>query len=205
MFKHSVMVTSLCFAVPLFAQSQVPSSPKPSASVGEQTAATSTPAKSIGMFAYPKNNQSADQQTKDENECFASAKQQSGVDPKALPATKTDEQKKAEQKAAADNAQQVRGGRVKGAAGGAAGGAAIGAIADDEAGKGAATGAAAGAMVGGAKQRRANKAAKQQAAQATAQKQAQEEAQTKAAHQQSIDTFKRAFSACMDSRGYSIK
>jgi hypothetical protein len=57
------------------------------------------------MFAYPKNNQSADQQLKDENECFASAKQQSGIDPHAPPpAVKTEEQKKAEQKAAADNA-----------------------------------------------------------------------------------------------------
>ncbi len=206
MFKYSVMVTSLCFAMPLFAQSQPQSSPKPSASTGQQMAATSSPAKSIGMFAYPKKNQSADQQKKDENECFTSAKQQSGVDPLAPPPpSKTDEQKKAEQKAAADNAQQVRGGRVKGAARGAAGGAAIGAIADDEAGKGAAAGATAGAMVGGAKQRRANKAAKQQAAQTTAQKQQQEEAQAKATHQQGIDTFKRAFSACMDSRGYSIK
>jgi hypothetical protein len=60
-------------------------------------------------------------------------------------------------------------------------------------------------MVGGAKQRRANKASKQQAAQATAQQQQQEEAQAKGAHQQGIDQFKRAFSACMDSRGYSIK
>jgi hypothetical protein len=60
-------------------------------------------------------------------------------------------------------------------------------------------------MVGGAKQRQANKAAKQQAAQATAQQQQQQEAQAKATHQQAIDTFKRAFSACMDARGYSIK
>jgi hypothetical protein len=60
-------------------------------------------------------------------------------------------------------------------------------------------------MVGGAKQRRANKAAKQQAAQATAQQQQQEEAQAKAMYQQGIDTFKRALSACMDARGYSIK
>jgi hypothetical protein len=60
-------------------------------------------------------------------------------------------------------------------------------------------------MVGGARQRRANKTSKEQAAQTTAQKQQQEEAQTQATHQQGIDTFKRAFSACMDARGYSIK
>ena len=50
-------------------------------------AATSSPAKSIGMFAYPKNQQNADQQLKDETECYSSAKQQSGVDPQAPPPT----------------------------------------------------------------------------------------------------------------------
>jgi hypothetical protein len=60
-------------------------------------------------------------------------------------------------------------------------------------------------MVGGAKQRRANKASKQQAAQATAQQQQQQEAQSQATYQQGIDKFKRAFSACMEARAYSIK
>ena len=206
MVKRFLIVTASCFAIAALAQSQQPSTPASAAPVAQQSGATSSPAKSIGMFAYPKNQQSADQQLKDENECFASAKQQSGIDPQAPPpASKTDEQKKAEQQAAADNAKQAKGGRVRGAARGAAGGAAIGAIADDEADKGAAAGAAAGTMVGGAKQRRANKAAKQQAAQATAQQQQQQETQAKATYQQGIDTFKRAFSSCMDARGYSIQ
>ena len=206
MAKHLLILTASWLAVPVLAQSQQPSTPASASPVAQQSGATSSPAKSIGIFAYPKNQQSADQQLKDENECFASAKQQSGIDPQTPPpATKTDEQKKAEQQAAADNTKQAKGGRVRGAARGAAGGAAIGAIADDEADKGAATGAAAGAMVGGARQRRANKAAKQQAAEATAQQQQQQETQAKATYQQGIDTFKRAFSACMDARGYSIK
>jgi hypothetical protein len=151
MVKHLLIIVTLWLATPLLAQS----APE------KQSGAASSPAKSIGMYAYPKNQQSADQQLKDENGCFASAKQQSGIDPQApAPATKTEEQKKAEQQAAADNAKQAKGGRVKGAARGAAGGAAIGAIADDEAGKGASAGAAAGTMAGGAKQRRANKASK---------------------------------------------
>jgi len=196
MVKHLLIVVTLCLATPLLAQS-VPE---------KQSGAASSPAKSIGMYAYPKNQQSADQQLKDENGCFGSAKQQSGIDPQApAPATKTEEQKKSEQQAAADNAKQANGGRVKGAARGAAGGAAIGAIADDEAGKGASAGAAAGTMAGGAKQRRANKASKEQAAQATAQQQQQQEAQAKATHQEGIDAFKRSFSACMEARGYSIK
>jgi YMGG-like Gly-zipper len=206
MVKHAVAIMTLCFAPPLLAQTSPGSGPSPAPPAAQKTQAASSPAKSIGLFAYPKNQQSADQQLKDENDCFASAKQQTGIDPLApLPATKTEEQKKAEQQAAADNAKQARGGRVRGAARGAAGGAAVGAIADDEAGKGAAAGATAGAVVGGAKQRQANKAAKQQAAQATAQQQQQEEAQAQATHQQGIDTLKRAFSACMDARGYSIK
>lgn len=206
MVRQLLLIAAFCFAIPLQAKSPTASSPTPAATGANQSGGTSSPAKSVGLFAYPKNQQSADQQLKDENECFASAKQQSGIDPQApAPATKTEEQKKAEQQAAADNAKQAKGGRVKGAAKGAAGGAAIGAVADDEAGKGAAAGATAGVMVGGAKQRRANKASKQQAAQATAQQQQQEEAQAKAGHQQGIDAFKRGFSACMDARGYSIK
>jgi len=60
-------------------------------------------------------------------------------------------------------------------------------------------------MVGGAKQRKANKASKQQAAQQTAQAQQQEEAQGNAQHQAQIDTFKRAYTACMEARNYSVK
>jgi hypothetical protein len=194
------------FAAVLLAGTNPVLAQNPPSQDSQTTQVASSPAKSIGMFAYPKNKQTPDEQMKDENECFASAKQQSGVDPQAPPsATKTEEQKKAEQQAAADNAKQARGGRARGAARGAAGGAAVGAIADDEAGKGAAAGATAGTMVGGAKQRQANKASKQQAAQATAQQQQQEEAQAKAKYQQGIDTFKRAFSACMDARGYSVQ
>ncbi len=127
MVKHLVTIMTLCFATPLLAQSLSASSPTSALPATQQSQAASFPAQSIGMFAYPKNQQTADQQRKDENDCFASAKQQSGIDPQAPPpATKTEEQKKAEQQAAADNAKQVKGGRARGAARGAAGGAAIG-------------------------------------------------------------------------------
>ncbi len=169
-----------------------------------QQAATS-PAKSLNMYAFARNGQNADKQVKDENECYASARQQTGVDPQAPPpATKSAEQKTAEQKAAAGAAKAPKGGRVRGAAGGAAGGAAIGAIGGD-AGEGAAIGAVAGTMIGGAKQRRANKQAKQQAAANTAAAQQQEEQKIKQEYGAKIDTFKRAFGACMDARGYSVK
>jgi hypothetical protein len=149
-----------------------------------QTATASTssgsPASKIGMFVYPKQNQTAEQQAKDENACYASAQQQSGVDPAAPPPAPAETNKK-------------KGGAVKGAAGGAAGGAAIGAIAGD-AGTGAAVGATAGAVRGRRQQKKANKQAEQQAQQ-----------QAQGQQEQRLDTFRRAFSACMDAKQYSVK
>jgi len=206
MVKEFLIIATFFTATPLLARALPASTQTSAPTTPNQSTAAASPAQSVGLFAYPKNQQSADQQLKDENECFASAKQQSGIDPHTpAPAPKTEEQKKAEQQAAADNAKQAKGGRAKGAAKGAAGGAVIGAVANDEAGKGAGTGAVAGTMVGGAKQRKANQASKQQAAQATAQQQQEQEAQAKATYQQGTDTFKRAFSACMDAREYSVK
>ena len=101
MARPLLVVATLCLATSLLAQSPPASSPKSAPAPAKQSDAASSPAKSIGMFPYPKNQQSADQQLKDENECFASAKQQSGLDPQALPpAAKTEEQKKAGQKGA---------------------------------------------------------------------------------------------------------
>jgi uncharacterized protein YcfJ len=155
-----------------------------------QQPSASSPSKSIGLFAYAKKGQSADQQAKDETECFASAKEKTGVDPQATaPAGKTAEQKAAEQKAAAENTPKAKGGRARGAARGAAGGAAIGAIADDEAGKGAGAGAVAGSMKGGRAQRKANAANKEQRAQQRAQGHEHEQSQLKPQHQQNIDIF----------------
>jgi hypothetical protein len=74
------------------------------------------------------------------------------------------------------------GGAAGGAARGAAAGAAIGAIAGD-AGKGAAIGAAGGGVVG----RRKAKGAEQ------------------TGHQQTADAYGRAFAACMEGRGYTVK
>jgi hypothetical protein len=139
-----------------------------------------SPAARLGVFPYPKNNQSAEQQQKDENECYGWAKQNTGIDPAAPPP-------------APAQAQQAKGGAAKGAAGGAAGGAAIGAIAGD-AGQGAAIGATAGAVRGRRQQKKANKQSQQQAQAAAGQQQ-----------QQTLDTFKKAFGGCMDGRGYSVK
>jgi hypothetical protein len=140
-----------------------------------------SPASTVGLYVYPQKKQAPEQQAKDENECYASAKQQSGVDPTAAPA------------AAEKPATQAKGATAKGAAGGAAGGAAIGAIAGD-AGKGAAIGATAGAVRGHRAKKKANKEAEQQSQQAA-----------QSQHSQQLDSFKRAMSACLDARGYSVK
>jgi hypothetical protein len=66
-------------------------------------------------------------------------------------------------------------------------------------------GATVGTVRGGRQQRQANDASKQQASdQAGAQVQQQYQNQ-KAAFNQQMDKFKRAFSACMDARGYSVR
>ena len=164
-----------------------------------------SPAQSIDLFAFPKNGQSRDQQLKDESECFRLAKERTGLDPqKPAPTGPTVEQIQAAQKQAAENAKQVKGGRVAGAARGTAGGVAIGAITGNT-GKGAAVGAVAGTMQGGAKQRAANTQAKQKASAQARAKLEKEQEQELQAHKEGQDTFQRAFSACMDARGYSVK
>ncbi len=62
------------------------------------------------MFAFPKNGQGADQQLKDESDCYGMAKQRTGIDaqtppPKGL----SEEEKKAAKQQAADNAKQAQG------------------------------------------------------------------------------------------------
>jgi hypothetical protein len=168
----------LCFA--LFCGAFVVAQNTAPSTATQSAAASASPASKIGLFVYPQKDQTAEQQAKDESACYESAQKQSGVDPSAAPPPPQEVDKK-------------QGGAVKGAAGGAAGGAAIGAIAGDT-GTGAAIGATAGAVRGRRQQKKANKAAEQQS---------QEQAQGQ--HQRMLDTFRRAFSACIDSKGYSVK
>ena len=136
----------------------------------------------LGVFVFPGEGQDQAQQDKDEMECFNWAKQQTGFDP--LNPTQVE-------------AQQVDksadGSAVVGAAGGAAAGAAIGAIAGD-----AGDGAAIGAIVGGIRGRRAKKAR-------DAQQQAQNNAAAAGQEQKMMDDYKRAFSVCLEAKGYTVK
>lgn len=135
---------------------------------------------SLGVVPYPSKGQQPSQQTKDEGECFGWAKQQTGIDPFAV----------ANAPAYKESGPAVGGGeRLRGAARGAAGGALIGGIAGD-AGKGAGIGAVAGTMVGG-RHARQNRAAREEQAQQ--------------AKSSTINQFNKAFCACMEGRGYTIR
>jgi len=200
-FQWNRAVAAVIFAVYLGSQA----SAQQDASSSAQAAPAWSPAQSIGMFAFPKNGQNADQQLKDESDCYGMAKQRTGLDPqKPAPTGPNAEQVQAAQKQAAENADQVKGARAAGAARGAAGGAAIGAI-GGSAGKGAGAGAVAGTMRGGAAQRSANAQSQQKAAAQAKAKLEKEHEQDILAHKEGLDTFQRAFSACMDARGYSVK
>lgn len=172
-----------------------PAMPVPSFSAAEK----------VGMFVYPKNNQSKDQQLRDELDCYNQVQQQTGINPETRPpGGPSSSQVQVAQQQAAEQAPQAQGGRVRGAARGAAGGAMVGAIAGD-AGKGAAAGAVVGTMRGGRQQRQANEASRQQAAQSASSQMQQQYKQALATYNEQRDTFKRGFSACMDSRSYSVK
>jgi outer membrane lipoprotein SlyB len=203
---------SLLISAPVLAQSSQTYTAPPSVTPGTQTpsalAATGlawSPAQSINLFAFARNGQTSDQQLKDESECYGAAKQMSRVDPQTgTPTAPSVEELHDAQLQAAQNAEQVQGGRAKGALRGAAGGAAIGGIAGN-AGAGAGAGAVAGMMRGGANQRAANAQSQQKAAAEAKAKLLKEHDQQLLAHKEGLDTFQRAFIACMDARNYSVK
>jgi len=138
--------------------------------------------KKVGLYVFPSKNQTAEQQEQDESDCYTWAVQQSGYDP--INPTKV-------------QAQQVQqgpdGSAVRGAAGGAAVGAAIGAVCGD-AGKGAAIGAIGGAVMGHRRGRMQQASEQQQANQQAAQE-----------NQNLVDGFKKAYTACLEGKGYTVK
>jgi hypothetical protein len=134
------------------------------------------------LFVYPSKGQSQQQQKKDEFECYQWAMQQTGIDPLNLPKVE-----------AAPTQSGPTGGAIVGGAKGAAAGAAIGAIAGD-AGKGAAIGAIAGGLAGRRQGREAQAHANQQS-----------QANAAATEEQIRETFVKAFSVCLEGKGYTIK
>ncbi len=137
--------------------------------------------KIFGLYVYPANGQTEEQQASDESICYKWAKGQTSVDPATLAA------------ATPAPTQKSQGGAAKGAARGAAAGAVFGAIWGN-AGAGAASGALAGGISGHRNEQAVNNAAEHYA-QATANEQ----------RSQQTNNFKRAFSACLESKNYTVK
>lgn len=133
------------------------------------------------LFIYPTKGQSKEQMEKDKYDCYQWAKQNSGFDPMEQPKATTPPPQQ----------QARRGGVLRGAAVGAA----VGGIADGSDGAG--KGAAAGALVGGMRQRRQVRDDVSQ--------QEQWEQEQAANYQKNRENYNRAYSACLEGKGYTVK
>jgi len=136
---------------------------------------TMSSAPAQNLIIYPAKGQSQEQMEKDKFECYSWAKQQTGFDPMVA-------------STAPQQATPGKDSTVRGAAKGAAVGAGIGAIAGD-AGKGAAVGAAFGGLKGRHQRKEAEQVQQQQAAQTN----------------QRVNEYNRAYSACLEAKGYTVK
>ena len=132
-----------------------------------------------GLFIFPNSGQSQDQQDQDEFQCIRIARDRTGFNPMATPTATT-------------RAPETRGGAVGGAARGALLGTAIGA-ATGNMGRGALIGASSGGLMGGMRRADSNR-------------QQDQWAQNQAAnYRRDRNNWNRAFTACMESRGYTIR
>lgn len=167
-----------------------------SSSFAQSAPSGKTLAATVDVYVFPGQGQAADQQSKDEVECYNWAVNNTGNDPFDL--TKQSATQAQETEAAKAEAAKTGQGRgARGAVRGAAVGALIGEIADDDAGKGAAYGAAAGAIAGRRRGAR-DSAQAQQSVEDRGQAQQQ-------ATQTQIENFKKAFSVCLEAKDYMVK
>ena len=134
------------------------------------------------LYIYPANGQSAEQLDKDKYECYSWAKNDTGFDPMAVPTTSS----------APPKGQKKSGGAVKGGLGGAV----IGGILGDSK-KSAKRGALAGGLIGGVSQSSKNAR--------TEQKRSNWEQKESANYANNRNNYNRAYSACLEGRGYTVK
>lgn len=141
------------------------------------------------FVVYPAKGQSQDQTERDKYECYNWAKQESGFDPMKTPTASSPPPPK----------EKETWGAGKGAVGGGLLGAGVGAIAGGGKGAliGSALGAGSGAAVGGM-HRSSQRKHEQQRQQEWEQR---EVGQYKAAR----NSYNRAYAACLEGRGYSVK
>jgi predicted lipid-binding transport protein (Tim44 family) len=144
------------------------------------------------FIIYPAKGQSQDQLEKDKFECYSWAKGQTGFDPMEMPKTTAPPPPK-------QATSSTAGGALKGGVGGGLLGAGVGAIAGGKKGakKGALIGGLSGGTIGGVRsssqQKQDRKAQKQWEKQQTNQ------------YMQKRNTYNRAYSACLEGKGYTVK
>ncbi len=129
------------------------------------------------LYVYPAHGQSPEQQQQDQFQCYEFGKHETGFDPMAAPPPAPTAPKKH--------------GFFGGAFAGALVGVAVGAIAGN-AGEGAAIGAASGGLFGGMRSQQQRNQVQQQQQQQTAQLTAER------------SNYNRAYSACLQGRGYTV-
>ena len=166
-----------------------PPASAPAVQAAPAAAAGQPSPRALGLIVFPAKEQTPEVQPGEEQQCYAWAHQNTGIDPALVKANPDSAAKVA--KAKMDSA--TVGVAVGGAAKGAAAGALIGAVTGD-AGTGAGVGAVGGAIAG----RRAKKQASAKAAQAGA-------AAANAQAAELINTFKKAMTACLEGKGYTVK
>jgi len=189
--RHFISPLMIGLSLPLglvYAQ-QAPQAPTHYAAADAAASAPTSIEQRLGVYVFPTKGQSSAQRNTDELHCYDWAKGQTQFDPINAP-TQIQAQQVAPSAQSQESGHAVRG---------AAGGAAIGAIAGN-AGAGAAAGAAAGVLRGANRRR--------QAAEQDAQAQAQANQQAAQANQQLAQqqgAFKKAFGACLEGSGYTVK
>ena len=142
------------------------------------------------MVIYPSKGQSNEQMEQDKFQCYSWSKNESGFDPMALPTASEPPPEK----------EAKKGGVAKGAVLGTLAGGAVGAVAGNsksDTRTGLKAGAATGAVVGGV--RRNNQTKEED------KKQKDWEQQQTNQYKQGRSNYNRAYSACMEGRGYSVK
>ena len=187
MKRIAILSIAVALAVAMLATAQ--------STVNEPTG-QKTLAATMNVHVFPAEGQAADQQSKDEAECYNWAVNNTGTDPFNLAKQAQQQQQQAD--AAKEQVSQAgKGACAKGALVGAAGGALIGEIASDDPGTGAAAGAAVGAIAARRARRRKQADATDQIDQQTAL------AQQATATQ--VESFKKAFSVCLEAKDYMVK
>ncbi len=137
------------------------------------------------LMVFPAQGQSNETMEQDKFSCYGWAKGQTGFDPMKAPSTST------------PPPSQAKKGSTAGSAGrGALGGAVVGAILGDSS-KSAKRGAAAGGLVGGVRQSSKNSSVDQKTKE-WEQKEANNYANNR-------NQYNRAYSACLEGKGYTVK